>query len=76
MMAADLVDRIGGAIRVELNCIVVGASWKIAKEQDEGSVINVAGTDACFCKVTNSDEDIGVRVVGKVNECAYSEAKW
>ena len=69
MVAAEVIDGVGSSIRVELNRIV-GASSKIAKEPDEGTVVNVTRTYACFCKFAHSKEDISSCIVGKVEECA------
>ena len=54
MVAADLMDWIGGSIsRVELES-VEGASLKVNNEQDEGTEVDIARADTCFCKFSNS----------------------
>ena len=53
MVAADLIDWIGSSIRVELKC-VVGPSSKVTNEADEGTEVDIARADTCFCKFANS----------------------
>ena len=70
MLIADLVDRIGSAVRVKFQSITWSLS-EVAKEPDERAVVNFARTDACFCKLADCKEYIGAGIVGKVEKCAY-----
>ncbi len=74
VVEADLIDGVGGAIRVEFEGVVRTAA-KVANEPGEGSKIDNARRDTSFCKFANSKEDVGTCVVGKVEEGAHSRAK-
>ena len=74
MLSADIVDRVGSAIRVEFQGIT-GSPFEITKEPDEGAVVNFAGAEAGFCKFADCKKDIGTGVVCKVEKCAYCRAE-
>ena len=74
MVKTDVVDGVGGTIRIEFESIV-GAAAKVANEPGESLEIDYPRGDACFCKFADSKEDVSPRVVGKVKKSTNGGAE-
>ena len=57
VVAAEIIDEVRSAIRVEFDSIVRTAS-EIANEPDEGAEIDFTWTDTSFCKFADGKDDI------------------
>ncbi len=74
IVKADVVDGVGGTIRIEFKS-VVGAAVKVANEPGESLEVSYPRGDASFYKFADSKKDIGPCVVGKVKKSTHGGAE-
>jgi hypothetical protein len=57
MLIKDILNRIGSAIRVEVQSII-WLPFEVSKEPDKGVEVKFTRTDACFCKFKDRETEI------------------
>ena len=75
VLTACVVDGIGSGVLVEFDGIVWALVEVAYKPDSESTEVDIAGINAGFCKFANCKEDVGLAVVGKVEERTHSGAE-